>query len=128
MASVNARRIARLEQGRAVAVPNVVEVATAETEGEALARFAAKHGRSAGNVIVMPSRATDDELADLEPMWADQQRRLIADARDARKLKEGNDNGHDHAKRNTRRNAGSRRILSASGASDTTRVAAWKPG
>lgn len=121
-------RLSRIERGRASAVPNVVEVATGEADDEAFARFTTKYGRTAGNVIVMPSRATDDELADLEPMWADQQRRLQAEARDqTRILNEGNDNGHD-TRRNARSNTPSRRILSASRATDATRVASWKPG
>ena len=107
MASALARRIARLEQGRAIAVPNVVEVGSDETDEQAIERFVARYGRAPSSCIVVPARATDDELADLEPMWADQQRRLVADARtQTRKLKE-----EGNVKRNARirtiRNAGS---------------------
>lgn len=122
MASVNARRIARLEQGRAAVFVNVIVVATGETDDEAFARH-----RGIGPCIVCPSRATDDELADLEPMWAEQQRRLIADARDETKLKEGNDNGN-HARNYASRDTRKRRILSASSVADATRASAWKPG
>lgn len=36
------------------------------------------------NVIEVPTRATDDELPMLEGQWAEQQRRLVADARSNR--------------------------------------------
>lgn len=36
------------------------------------------------NVIEVPTRATDDELPMLEGQWAEQQRRLVADARASR--------------------------------------------
>lgn len=36
------------------------------------------------NVIEVPTRATDDELPVLEGQWAEQQRKLIADARSSR--------------------------------------------
>ena len=135
MASANARRIARLEARRAAVVPNVVEVRTGETLGEALARFAERHGRLPSAFIATPTRATDDELSDLEPLWADQQRRLVADARDAtRKLKEGNDDGKCEFGTDGRDAgiyAGSRskgrRICSAPNAGHTVGRDAWKP-
>lgn len=36
------------------------------------------------NVIEVPTRATDDELPVLEAQWAEQQRKLVADARSSR--------------------------------------------
>ena len=36
------------------------------------------------NVIEVPSRATEDELPALEGQWAEQQRKLVADARSSR--------------------------------------------
>lgn len=110
MASANARRIARLEARRAAVVPNVVEVGTGETDERAIARFVARHGRVPASCIVLPARATDDELPMLESMWADQQRRLVADARtETRKLKE-EPNGRRNAQRVISRNAGSRQL------------------
>lgn len=121
MASAIARRIARLEQGRIVAVPNVVEVATGETDDEAFARFIAKHRRAPSVCIVIPARATDDELADLEPMWAEQQRRLVADARtETRKLKE-EPNGRRNRQRIISRNPGSRVLPSKHAVADAAK-------
>lgn len=107
MASAIARRIARLEQGRAAIIPHVIEVASGETDEQAIERFIARQGRAPSSCIVVPARATDDELADLEPMWAEQQRRLVADARtETRRLKE-DPNGPRNARIRTIRNAGS---------------------
>lgn len=121
MASAIARRIARLEQGRAIAVPNVVEVATGETDEQAIGRFVARHGRAPALCIVLPARATDDELADLEPMWAEQQRRLVADARTGtRKLKE-EPNGRRNRQRIISRNPGSRVLPSKHAVADAAK-------
>ncbi|MFN3846524.1 MAG: hypothetical protein ACK4RZ_12000 [Paracoccaceae bacterium] len=103
MASALANRLAKLEQRRAVAVPNVLEVRHDETDDEACARFIVQHGHAPSNFIVVPTRATDDELSELEPMWADWQRQLIADARDQR-LNERNENaGSEHGLGSNRR-------------------------
>ncbi|MFB0874252.1 MULTISPECIES: hypothetical protein [unclassified Sphingobium] len=121
MASAIARRIARLEQGRAAIVPHVIEVATGETDEQAIGRFVARHGRAPASCIVLPARATDDELADLEPLWAEQQRRLVADARtETRKLKEA-PNGRRNAQRIISRNPGSRVLPSKHAVADAAK-------
>ncbi|GAY21198.1 hypothetical protein SFOMI_1733 [Sphingobium fuliginis] len=90
MASAPSRRIARLEQGRAAIVPNVVEVATVETDEQAVARFIAQHGRAPSSCIVVPARAAEEELPECETAWADQQRRLIGAAKSQSKKEEPN--------------------------------------
>ncbi|MGJ3628505.1 hypothetical protein AB5I41_19045 [Sphingomonas sp. MMS24-JH45] len=88
-------------------VPRVIEVATDEKTEAAIGRFIAQHGRAPASAIVVPARATDNELPDLERMWAEQQRRLVADARTAtNKLKEEGNRQHN-ARIRTIRNAGS---------------------
>lgn len=128
MASALARRIARLEQGRAAVVPNVFEVAIGETDEQAIERFVARYGRAPSSYIVVPARATDDELADLEPMWAEQQRRLVADARAAtRNLKE-EPNGRRNRQRIISRNPGSRVLPSKHAVADAAKRDDGQPG
>lgn len=106
--AINARRIARLEQRGVVAVPHVIEVASGETDEQAIGRFVDRHGRTPASCIIVPTRASNDQLADLEAIWAEQQRRLVADARTVtQKLKEEPD-ARRNRQRIISRNPGSR--------------------
>ncbi|MFZ5747661.1 MAG: hypothetical protein ACOY45_08360 [Pseudomonadota bacterium] len=101
------RRMAKLDRLTGPALPRVIEVATGETDEDAIGRFIARHGRAPASAIIVPTRATDDELPMLEGQWAEQQRRLVADARtETRKLKEEG-NVERNARIRTIRNAGS---------------------
>jgi len=115
MATPLSRRLARLEAvvWPAPVVPHVVEVATGEDEDGAYARFCEQWtGRLYQQypVIVCPERANDEELSELEIQWAEQQKRLIADAKAERR--EEDNAGTEHRTGSNR----SRRIL---GAGDT---------
>ena len=124
MASALARRIARLEQRRAIVAPAVIECD--DDLEAAIARHVERYGNSPA--IIVPARCREDELEQQEQHWAKLQRELIRAAKSETKLKEeGNDNGHD-TRRNTRSHTRSRRILSASSPANAARVAAWKPG
>lgn len=91
-------RIARLEQRRAAVIVHVVQVRFGETDDEAFAR----HGR-VGPCIVVPERATEAELPILEEQWAEQQRRLIADAKAERKEKHNASTEHCAREHRSRR-------------------------
>lgn len=125
MVSAIARRIARLENGSAAAVPNVVEVAHGETHEDAIERFIAIHGAAPKSCIVVPMRVAAEHADEREAAWAAMQRKLIADARD-RRLKEGNEHEYD-PRFHSGSNGKSRRILSAASATDATLADAWRP-
>jgi hypothetical protein len=107
MATPLSRRLARLEAAvwPAPVVPHVVEVATGEDEDGAFARFCEQWaGRLYQQypVIVCPARANDEELSELEIQWAEQQRRLIADAKAERREEDNAGTEHraqQHGKR-----------------------------
>ena len=108
-------RIARLEAALwpKPQPPHVVEVATGETEDEAFARFSTEWAGCLYRdypVIACPTRATDEELPELEMQWAEQQRRLIADAKAERR--EEDNAGTEHRARFDR----SRRIVNSGNA------------
>jgi hypothetical protein len=124
MASALARRIARLEQRHAPVVPAIIECD--DDLEAAIAGHTERYGHAPA--IIVPARCREDELELQEQRWAKLQRELIRAAKSETKSKEeGNDNGHD-TRRNARSHTSSRRILSASGATNSPRPTAWKPG
>jgi len=110
-------RIARLEAAMwpKPQPPHVIEVATGGDNDEAFARFCEQwDGRLYQQypVIEVPTRATDEELPILEEQWAEQQRRLIADAKAERR--EEDNAGTEHR-------AGEHRSRIIVGVGDATR-------
>jgi hypothetical protein len=82
--------MSKLDRLTGPTVPRVIEVATGETTEAAVERFVAVHGRAPASCIVVPTRATEDELPEREAAWAEQQRRLIAAAKSQPKKEEPN--------------------------------------
>jgi hypothetical protein len=86
--------MAKLDRLTGPALPRVIEVVGDEPVEAAVERFVARHGRAPSSCIIVPARATEDELPECEAAWADQQRRLIAAAKSQPKKEEANVERH----------------------------------
>lgn len=88
------RRLEQFEALYAPVVPNVIECDDEDLK-TAIDRHVERYGRAPPVFIVVPTRCGEADLEQQEQLWAEQQRRLIADAKAERKGKD-NELGTEH--------------------------------